>query len=786
MHQGKTELLDVAGSSQPGSGLPSPSFSRPRNAAGRAIDGTLEGVGRLLERLSHPESRHDATSDLLRRITAFAKLPTSDDGDSEDLLVQDLRHLASADEPLVRLILPQLVAIAVRRHPVLSRLDGFLVTQSSASHDFAMECCWALLAERTPSDPPVLARAEGLLVSVERAGRLSQLGASSLGSNLRRTLSLPSAYAPVKRSSEAMLRGERPGTHGSIALPGQTTLSLPTASAEPSGGGSGQREAGYSRLLLAAVRPEEITELKLLHLLTGVATRLKTVTKSRRTKALQLALQQLDIRLQTQVSPCTWHMTPLLGRNAQGQSVESLRIVRICAADAHAFSTKERVPFIFYLEVLSSTDSEGLQSPQSRDRASSVAQPGGAGLLANRFKLFAGLGTPARLLASRRGSTGSSSNRRNSSSHSTHVTSPHVTHSTHMHGVMAPDPAAETAAKDVISEEHDALDSLSSRQVILQDLPREISGSEISEDFVEQEQASAPGHIIFGEPFETRQARLAQSSPHAAWPSWHVLAVVVKANDELRQEQFAMQLISTFEHIFARARLPLALRPYRIVATGPDCGLMEGITDAISLDALKQRTPHCPSLSEFFKLHFGGNRRAAYHRARLHFARSAAAYSIVCYLLQVKDRHNGNIMLTSDGHLVHIDFGYLLSNSPGGNMNFESAPFKLTNEYVELLGGTNSPLFRYFRYLLVRGFVEARRHRGKILQIVQTTLDFGGARWPCFRAGQASVNALQQRFQPDMTATQYTNHVINLINDAQGNFRTRCYDGYQYCCQGIA
>lgn len=181
-------------------------------------------------------------------------------------------------------------------------------------------------------------------------------------------------------------------------------------------------------------------------------------------------------------------------------------------------------------------------------------------------------------------------------------------------------------------------------------------------------------------------------------------------------------------------------------------------------------------------------------------------------------------------------------------MNFESAPFKLTNEYVELLGGTHSPLFRYFRYLLVRGFVEvcarvacasrglrpsgrrarrvvvlhwlhaaarplpcasqvhrtassrtpsgacrravlraqARRHREKLLSLVQTTFTFGGGKWPCFRAGQATVDALRARFQPDMTVNQYTNHVIKLINQAQGNFRTRCYDGYQYCCQGIA
>ena len=40
---------------------------------------------------------------------------------------------------------------------------------------------------------------------------------------------------------------------------------------------------------------------------------------------------------------------------------------------------------------------------------------------------------------------------------------------------------------------------------------------------------------------------------------------------------------------------------------------------------------------------------------------SVAAWAVACYLLQIKDRHNGNILLHARGHVVHIDFGYLLS-----------------------------------------------------------------------------------------------------------------------------
>ncbi len=57
-----------------------------------------------------------------------------------------------------------------------------------------------------------------------------------------------------------------------------------------------------------------------------------------------------------------------------------------------------------------------------------------------------------------------------------------------------------------------------------------------------------------------------------------------------------------------------------------------------------------------------------------------AEYSLVTYFLPIKDRHNGNIMLDTQGHIAHIDFGFMLTNSPG-SIEFESAPFKLTEEY---------------------------------------------------------------------------------------------------------
>ncbi|KAF2277818.1 phosphatidylinositol 4-kinase-like protein PIK1 [Westerdykella ornata] len=304
-----------------------------------------------------------------------------------------------------------------------------------------------------------------------------------------------------------------------------------------------------------------------------------------------------------------------------------------------------------------------------------------------------------------------------------------------------------------------------------------------------------PSAATFGEEWSSKKERIRRSSPYGHMKNWDIISVIVKTGADLRQEAFACQLIQVCAKIWEDADVPVWTKRMRILVTGESSGLIETITNGVSLHSLKRSLTlasiaagtnprkRIATLKDHFVKTFGDPESETYIAGVDAFTRSLAAYSIISYVLQLKDRHNGNLLIDNMGHIIHIDFGFMLSNSPG-SMGFEAAPFKLTQEYVDVLGGLTSPSFDQFKTLCKRAFLALRKDAERLIMLV----DMMGkqSRMPCFAAGPAGVtNSLRARLMLHLSKEEAEAFVEELIAKSVGSYYTRLYDTFQYRTQGI-
>ena len=251
--------------------------------------------------------------------------------------------------------------------------------------------------------------------------------------------------------------------------------------------------------------------------------------------------------------------------------------------------------------------------------------------------------------------------------------------------------------------------------------------------------------------------------------------VIIKINDDTRNDQLTLQFMGLAKSIFDSHGVDCYLRPYQILplnlrrAEGEVLGcLMEVVPDCKSRDELW--TEGFETLQGFLAAQKGDP--ASLRKA---LQASMAGYSLACYLLQIKDRHNGNLLFDTKGHIIHIDFGFILALSPGGNAGVENVEFKLTREMMDAMEDMEA-----FRARFIRGFMVLREYVRELTAVFELMQSSGSA---CFTPG--AVTELQGRFWSNKARTKVVAGLEQMVYWAQDSMYTRMYDNMQKASQNI-
>eukprot|EP00850_Spirogloea_muscicola_P004600 SM000020S05950 [mRNA] locus=s20:31457:38873:+ [translate_table: standard] len=257
---------------------------------------------------------------------------------------------------------------------------------------------------------------------------------------------------------------------------------------------------------------------------------------------------------------------------------------------------------------------------------------------------------------------------------------------------------------------------------------------------------------------------------------------IFKVGDDCRQDVLALQVITLLRNIFRVVHLDLYLFPYGVLPTGYERGIIELVPDTRSRAQIAEVTDG--GLREVWETEYGLPGSTTYEEARTAFLVSSAGYAVASLLLQPKDRHNGNLLFDKVGHIVHIDFGFILETSPGGNMRFESADFKLSYEMTQLLdplGDRKTSSWLRFVSLAVKGYLAAREHMEAICVVVGGMEESG---LPCFGRGDPMGN-LRRRFHMELNDREAAAFMRQTCVEAYNKWTTAGYDLIQYLQQGI-
>ena len=264
------------------------------------------------------------------------------------------------------------------------------------------------------------------------------------------------------------------------------------------------------------------------------------------------------------------------------------------------------------------------------------------------------------------------------------------------------------------------------------------------------------------------------SCPHKAQ---RLFTLVTKAFS--RDEMLVTKLMTYFQSLFERKRLDLWIKPPRVRRINKDIVIMEVAGgNAISIGQAKRSvSAQDGSLRCFMVQKHGSPDSDSFLLSQQNFAKSLAGLSLVSYLLELKERHDDNLVIDDDGHVYARNMSWAFGSEPGSfSSAMEVAPFKLTKEMVEVMDGPNSELFQSFQKAFIEGFVAIRDDVKTVSAFIEMALSEHSVNTSSSKHGEYILRSFRQKLMVSQPMHTIEKKASMLIQQSQNSLMTSAYD----------
>eukprot|EP01124_Arcella_intermedia_P033811 TRINITY_DN8222_c0_g2_i1.p1 TRINITY_DN8222_c0_g2~~TRINITY_DN8222_c0_g2_i1.p1 ORF type:complete len:385 (+),score=73.98 TRINITY_DN8222_c0_g2_i1:149-1156(+) len=233
--------------------------------------------------------------------------------------------------------------------------------------------------------------------------------------------------------------------------------------------------------------------------------------------------------------------------------------------------------------------------------------------------------------------------------------------------------------------------------------------------------------------------------------------VIFKTRVDLRQDQLVTQLFELMDTLLKKENMDLNLRPYKVLATNKTDGIIECVENCLTVaDTIEEH-----SIQNFLKKYHPDNNSPYGIKPLIldNYVRSCAGYCVLTYILGIGDRHLDNLMITREGVVFHIDFGFILGRDPRPF----PPPMQIGPALVEGMGGQNSVHFALFKRYCCTAYKILRKSSSLIINLVSLMID---ANIEHIDQREKSILKVQEKFNLNLSDEQANEAFQQLITDS--------------------